>query len=142
MLPEPFRTLGSAAVWLPPPDGFLNSPPSLGQIRTINLRLISDSLKAFLFHRLPKILALPRDNVKWHFNPLCRTCPFEPECRTRAIREQTLGSMPNISLDQAHVLDSLLVISRDHQTEPRPKPITDIEDLHILFADRPKLSAL
>lgn len=111
-------------------------------MKTVDLHLLSDSLKTFLYHRLPKILSLPRDEVKWHFNPLCRTCPFEPECRARAIREQTLGSMPNISLHQATVLESLLAISRDHEIEPRPKPITDIEDLHVLFADRPKLSAL
>jgi hypothetical protein len=48
--------------------------------------------------------------------------------------------MPNISLDQAGVLESLLVISRGDKTAPNK--ITDIEDLHTLFADKPKLRAL
>jgi len=142
MLSEPFRSSGEAAVWLPPPGGFLLFLPSLEQMRTVDLHLISDSLKAFLFHRLPKILALPRSEVSWHFNPLCRTCPFQPECRTRTIREETLGSMPNVSLDQAHLLDSLLVISRGKEIDSMPKKLTDIEDLHRLFADKTKLNAL
>jgi hypothetical protein len=142
MLHDPFHSLGKAAVWLPPPRGFLSYPPSQEQLRTVDLHLISDSLNAFLFHRLPKILELARDDVRWHFNPLCRTCPFKPECRTRAIREKTLGSMPNITLDQAQVLDGLLVISRGKENESRPRRITDIEDLHRLFADNTKLNVL
>jgi hypothetical protein len=142
LLSEPFNNSGKAGVWLPPPGRFLSLPPSLDQMKTVDLNLLSDSLKAFLYHRLPKILSLPRNKVKWHFNPLCRTCPFEPECRARAIREKTLGSMPNISLDQANVLENLLNLSRGNEIESRTEKLTDIEDLHTLFADKPKLSAL
>jgi hypothetical protein len=50
--------------------------------------------------------------------------------------------MPNISLDQAGVLASLLVISRGDESESIPKKVTDIEDLHTLFEDKPKTRSL
>ena len=105
----------------------------------MDLHLLDDSLKEFLFRRLPAILALPREQVKWHFNPLCRTCSFEPECRSRSIREQTLGSLSNISLDDAAVLESLLVISRGRHGVRQKEVLPDIEELHTLFLDKPKI---
>lgn len=50
--------------------------------------------------------------------------------------------MPNISLDEANVLESLLVISRNHGGRSRSHDLADIEDLHTLFADKPKMIAL
>lgn len=99
---------------------------------------MGDTLKDFLFTKLPTILALPREQVSWHFNPLCRTCSFEPECRSRSTREQTIGSLSNISLDDAAVLESLLVISRGRQDGQHKELLPDIEELHMLFADKPK----
>lgn len=104
----------------------------------MNLHLLDDSLKKFLFKKVPTILALPYEQVKWHFNPLCRTCPFESVCRSRAIREQTLGSLSNISLDDAAVLKSLLIISRGRHGV-RQKELPDIEELHTLFSDKSKV---
>lgn len=138
LLPWPFRSLGKAGIWLPPPGDFLAVPPSLEMLKTIDLDLLSDSLRDFLFCRLPKILALPRERVKWHFNPLCRTCPFESDCRSRAIQEQTFGSMPNISLAEADTLSSLLAILHTSQAND----MTDIEELHTLFKDLPRMGHL
>lgn len=141
LLSQPFRPSGATAVWLPPPGDFLSSPPSLHQLKAINFSLLSDSLDKFLFTRLPYILTLPREQVKWHFNPLCQTCHYEPKCRSRAVRERTLGSMPNISLDEANVLESLLAISRRESKSSSGK-LTDIEDLHKLFEDKDKIDVL
>ena len=49
--------------------------------------------------------------------------------------------MPDISLEQAKVLDSLLMASRE-QGSVRVHGLRDIEDLHRLATDQPKLEAL
>lgn len=96
----------------------------------MNLRLLSESLDDFLFRQVPRIVALPREDVKWHFNPLCAVCPYKSSCRGRAVAEGRIGSIPNISLDDEHMLQGLLAIARGtgHKT-------TDIEDLHLLIED-------
>lgn len=51
--------------------------------------------------------------------------------------------MPNISLEQAKVLKSLLSISHDSNSQSLGAPsVTDIEDLHTLIEDRSKLDNL
>lgn len=142
LLPKDFTSSDKAAIWLPPSGGFASFDPSLEDLKNIDLNLLSDSLRNFFFHRLPRILAMSRDTVKWHLNPLCKTCPYQPECRARATRERTIGSMPNISLDDAHVLENLLDISRRYSEAPRLHDKTEIEDLHRLFADKSKQDAL
>lgn len=137
MLPPPFRPSGKGGIWLPPQDDSSNIRPSLAMIETVDFNLISDSMRGFLFSRLPKIIAQPQEKVRWHFNPLCRTCPFEPDCRERAAREQTLGSMPNISLADADTLSRLVSLSRASQSEG----ISDIEELHKLFANPSKMES-
>jgi hypothetical protein len=86
-------------------------------------------------------MGLPRQDVQWHYNPLCRNCPYDAECRSRAIREGKIGSMPNISLDQAAVIENLLRASR-RLDNPSSAPLSDIEDLHTLIADQTKFKAL
>jgi hypothetical protein len=108
------------------------------------MSLFSSSLNDFLFRQLPRMLPSPYETVEWHYNPLCRSCPYDSGCRFRALRDGELGSMPNISLDEARVLKRLLVISHGDQysmktTENR---ITDIEELHTLLADQSKLDNL
>ena len=51
---------------------------------------------------------------------------------TRTVAQGELGSMPNISLDEAQVLKTLLHASRS--LSKRSKQLTDIEDLHELIA--------
>ncbi|CAK5281681.1 unnamed protein product [Mycena citricolor] len=142
ILPEPFfKRDGSAAVWLPPADGFTPSTiPSLEDIRSIQIDLLAPSLDELLFRRLPKILGLPKASVRWHLNPLCRDCAFESECAGKATEGQEIGCVPNISLAEAEVIRSLLGISRAARASgPR---VSDIEDLHDLFQDEGKLRDL
>jgi hypothetical protein len=99
-------------------------------------------MTTFLFLRLPRVLGTPRNNVRWHYNPLCRSCPYTQECRTRSIREETFGSMPNISLEQAKALEHLRVISHEHDHSAKARGVTDIEDLHTLISDHRRLDVL
>lgn len=46
--------------------------------------------------------------------------------------------MPNISLEEANVLQNLLVVSRG-ESGSRSRETTDIEDLHRLFEDKDKM---
>jgi hypothetical protein len=128
----------TAAIWLPP-NGSDSAPPSLRDLKAIKLSLLSDSMNDFLFLRLPRILGTPRDDVSWHYNPLCRSCPYTHECRTRSKDEKTFGFMPNISVEQAKVLEHLLTIS---QGGAKTRGVTDIEDLHTLIEDHPRLAVL
>jgi hypothetical protein len=107
----------------------------MDDLKTINLSLVSDSMKQFLFRRLPHLLGLPRASVRWHYNPLCRDCPYDSDCRSNALRQSKIGSMPNISLDQAQVLQSLLVSYREREDRLYTNETSDIEDLHLLFAE-------
>ncbi|KAJ7772068.1 hypothetical protein DFH07DRAFT_214825 [Mycena maculata] len=136
LLPQPFfRPAGSAAIWLPPADGFgSESIPSLNDLKSINTSLLAPSLDEFLFRRLPKILSLPRESVDWHLNSLCRTCPFKSDCEQRAVEDGELGAIPNISLAQVRTIRTLLRISRGGSSTG-----TDIEDLHLLLSDAGKL---
>ncbi|KAF7362302.1 AAA-12 domain-containing protein [Mycena venus] len=142
LLPEPlFRPAGSAAIWLPPVDGFdSESLPSFDDLKSINTSLLKPSLDDFLFRRLPKILSLPRASIDWHLNPLCRGCPFESDCTQRTLEDGELGSMPNISLAEVKIIRTLLGISRGSSTADTA--VTDIEDLHLLLSDSGKLDKI
>lgn len=102
------------------------------------MSLLAPALDALLFRDLPKVIALPLDRVKWHYNPLCRGCRYEPECRTRARDHGELGSMPNISLDDAKVLKDLLRDARRASPPNKGERLTDMEDLHRLVANHTK----
>ncbi|KAJ7287131.1 P-loop containing nucleoside triphosphate hydrolase protein [Mycena rebaudengoi] len=146
LLPQPyFQPAGSAAIWLPPADGFdlESSLPSFDDLKSINISLLAPSLDDFLFRRLPKVLSLPRDSVDWHFNPLCRGCDFNASCKQRTIENGELGSMPNISLDEVRSIRTLLGISRGTAGRESAEPATtDIEDLHLLMANGDKLKEI
>jgi hypothetical protein len=117
-------TLG---IWLPP-----SSPErvaSLSDIQAVDMRFIAEALHPYIFEKLPRLLALPQDQVSWHFNPLCRGCPYETEDCDRAVREGKLGAIPNLQLADVHVLRQLLSAAYPTQRS------TDIEDLHSLFQD-------
>ncbi|KAF8070719.1 hypothetical protein FPV67DRAFT_1624405 [Lyophyllum atratum] len=144
ILPLPFfRPEGSAGVWLPPADGFGKSPPSLDGLKSVNSSLLSTSLDRFLFEKIPDILSLPAENVKWHYNPLCRGCPYEQDCKANAVHHGELGSIPNVSLDDVQTLRGLLRISSDSMhAHISAREETDIEDLHRLIVQPMKLDTL
>ncbi|RDB25120.1 hypothetical protein Hypma_007621 [Hypsizygus marmoreus] len=139
LLPRPFfQHEGTAAVWLPPPEGFKNCLPSFNDLKAIKTTLLSTSLDEFLFERLPNIISVPREEVKWHYNPLCHNCPYEYDCKVKALHQGELGAIPNISLDEARTLKGLLRIASSSLTDTDAK-LTDIEDLHDLIAHPVKL---
>jgi hypothetical protein len=86
----------------------------------------------YFFKQLPKIISLPRAHVRWHYNSLCRGCPFELEDNERAVAEKRLGAIPHISIQDAVAIEQLLNVSR---TQTASAPVTDIEDLHQLFGN-------
>jgi hypothetical protein len=142
LLPRPyFRPSPSAAVWLPPSNGVDSANPSTNELKSVNLSLLSDSLKKFIFRKLPQIIAERRENVKWHYNPLCRNCPYDRECRASTIRNGKLGAIPNISLEDATDLGSLLVGSRGAGGQSLSHGLGDIEDLHNLIGDQDRFNA-
>jgi hypothetical protein len=126
---------------LPPSGGFDSVNPSFAGLRSINLSLLFTSLKPFIFGRLPQIIAERRENVKWHYNPLCRNCHYDRVCRSNAVREGNLGSMPNVSFAEAEVLRELLVNSRQPGGPTSSHGLTDIEDLHMLVSDQGRFDA-
>ena len=114
-------------MWLPPDEGFNVTPPSLDDIRCVQVSLLAPSIDRFLFERLPKLLALQRESVDWHFNPLCQGCKFSSGCREASIEEGRLGSMPNISITDARALQELL--NSAASTLDQSFVSSDIEDL-------------
>lgn len=141
LLPAPyFSSAGTAAIWLPPSTGHEPTSSSFDDLKTIDVSLFSEPLRNFLFRQLPQILELSRKEVHWHYNPLCRNCPYDYECRSKAL-EGELGSMPNISLDEAKILKRMLAVSRDHENQSHIE-VPDIEELHTLIGNQNKFNAL
>lgn len=131
-LPEPhFSPIGTAGVWISPPlvDGQYH--PSLDTMKTISISLLSEPLNRFIFNKLPAIISLPYENVRWHYNPLCRGCPYEGDCRQRAVKEKRLGFLPNISIQDSETLKKVLTAKR--RLIPGEAPLADIEDLDRTF---------
>jgi hypothetical protein len=126
-----FECAGSAGVWLPPVEGFDAASPSLADIKTIDINLLSASLDAFLFRHLPAILAQRRDQVQWHLNPACKSCKFASECEEQTVDTGQLGVIPNLAVEDARVLKDLLRIGRRY-LEPTVGTLTDIEELYKL----------
>ncbi|KAF9446524.1 hypothetical protein P691DRAFT_673387 [Macrolepiota fuliginosa MF-IS2] len=126
-----FECANSAGIWLPPPEGFDFASPDLADIKNIDLNLLSGSLDAFLFRRLPLILQQQRDQVQWHLNPLCKTCKFAFDCEIKTIETGQLGQIPNLSVEDARVLKDLLQLGKS-RLQQVPEPLTDIEELHTL----------
>ncbi|EJD07958.1 uncharacterized protein FOMMEDRAFT_73019 [Fomitiporia mediterranea MF3/22] len=125
-----YKSMGTAAVWIPPSIYGRTSIPSFEDLKSIATPLLSLPLDDFLFNKLPQVLALQRNEVKWHLNPLCRGCTYENECTERAVRGGEFGSMANITIQDADVLNTFLAISH------RQNHISDIEDLYATI--RPK----
>ncbi|KAF7428775.1 hypothetical protein PC9H_008007 [Pleurotus ostreatus] len=130
ILPQPrFRPSGSTAVWLPPSESS-HSQPSFTDLKSINLSLLAPSLHTFLFGRLPRILEQPNGEPNWHYNPLCRNCPYEDACRSRTLVQGAVGSIPNLSHADANSVQNLLnVVQPD-------SGLSDIEQLHVVFQNQ------
>lgn len=137
-----YQAVDSAGIWLPPTNGFHTSTPSLEDIKSISISLLAPAFDTFLFEELPRILSQRYEQVKWHYNPLCHGCKYEPECRPRVQKEGGLGSMPNISIDDARVLKDLLRLSHVSAPFDSDEKLTDIEQLHDLFAKPRKLDII
>lgn len=134
LLGHPFyHTADSAGIWLPPKEGFHTSTPSFEDIKTISVSLLAPTFDNFLFEKLPRILHQPYEQAKWHYNPSCHGCKYEPECRTRVQKEGGLGSMPNISIEDARALKDLLRLPPVSGPVNLDEKLTDIEQLHDLF---------
>ncbi|KAG6902770.1 hypothetical protein C0995_011918 [Termitomyces sp. Mi166 len=140
---DSFYPEGSAAIWLPPSEGFDKSPPSLDDLKSIENTLLASSLEQFFFEKLPDIIAAPIKDIEWHYNPQCRGCPYEQECKMNVLVKGELGSMPNISLEDARLLKGLLRVSSNGvERDVSARPLTDIEDLHKLIAEPTRLEEL
>ncbi|EIN06560.1 hypothetical protein PUNSTDRAFT_24760, partial [Punctularia strigosozonata HHB-11173 SS5] len=133
ILPGSYVPATTAGVWLP------SSPPSASSLVSTPIALLASSLRPFLFSRLPRLLALPAADVSWHLNPLCRTCPYEPAHRTRALTEGAIGAIPNVSVADKGALERLLGAARARDAK---LGIGDIEDLHLLFSNPNAVDAL
>lgn len=128
-LPNPrFVSMGTVSIWLPSLSDAGTLKPALdaAHIKTYPTSLLIPILDSFLFRQLPMILAQNRYDVKWHFNPLCRGCPFEQSCRFGSTKDHKLGAMPNVSIDDADTLRGILELGRPAKLSDR---LTDIEDL-------------
>ena len=134
-----YQSTDTAGVWLPQGEDFDTVPPSADDIKTISISLLAPALDALLFIQLPRVIGLQYQDVKWHYNALCHGCRYEPECRTRALDNGEIGSMPNISIDDARVLKDLLRISRVSSLPKLERRLPDLEELHLLFENRSKV---
>ncbi|KAJ3499450.1 hypothetical protein NLJ89_g10100 [Agrocybe chaxingu] len=106
------------------------------------MSLLAPALDTLLFRDLPKVIILSREEVKWHFNPLCNGCRYEQDCKSRAVEDGELGSMPNISIDDARVVKDLLRLGRVAAPTRLDGRLTDIEELHTLVATPHKLELI
>ncbi|TDL18051.1 P-loop containing nucleoside triphosphate hydrolase protein [Rickenella mellea] len=136
LLPLPrYTPAETASVWLTPSPG---DSPSLDGLKPIAISLLSLPLDDFMFRKLPAMLALSPESVKWHFNPLCNGCPYEKICSTDAVRHGKLGAMANINIQDAQLLQNVLGLTRTTSSDH----LTDIEDLDQLLNSSKRLDKL
>lgn len=114
----------------------------MDDIKTISVSLLSPTLDALLFRDLAKIVSMPIERVKWHYNPLCRGCRYESDCRPRAQTQGELGIMPNISIDDAKILKDLLRVYRVSSFPKSDVRLPDIEELHELVGNTARLDSI
>lgn len=126
-----FECDNGVGIWLPPSEGFEVVNPSLADIKTIDTALLSPSLDTFLFQHLPVLLAQRRDQVRWHLNPLCKTCRYVVDCEARTVTTGQIGNIPNLSVEDAHVLRNLLRLGKG-RIQQTSGALTDIEELDVL----------
>ena len=131
--------MGTVSVWLLKPSETGTFEPSFEDIRSYPTSLLIPILDKFVFRQLPLILAQDRRDVKWHYNPLCRGCPFESSCRIRATEDHELGAMANISIQDADVLRTILELERPTNLSDR---LSDIEDLDLIVRSKRTVTKL
>ncbi|KLO13677.1 hypothetical protein SCHPADRAFT_873805 [Schizopora paradoxa] len=137
--------MGQVSIWIAPQTtlgGEASYKPSFDGLKSSAIELLSLTLDNFFFTKLPTVVQSSRDKVAWHYNPLCKGCPFEAECSERTVLERGLGLIPNLSIPDFEVLKSVLNLTRSrHPTAPQ---LSDIEDLAALVrpkGDLPNLQA-
>ncbi|THV06207.1 hypothetical protein K435DRAFT_645616 [Dendrothele bispora CBS 962.96] len=134
LLPQPlFQPANTASIWLPPAHGFDLYSPSFDDLKTIDTSLFHFPVDDFLFRHLPKTLSQPRNAISWHFNPMCKGCPFTSDCKEQSTKQGRLGSMSNISFGEARVLKNLIESWHECSSSDLKHPLTDIEDLATIF---------
>lgn len=128
---------GSAAIWLPPSD---DRAISLANLKAIDTSLLAPSMDYFLFTKLPGIVYSRREKMDWHYNPLCRPCPYNESCREVAVKEGKIGNIPNVSLEDAQALKTLLNITTPLRASRANIP--DIEELYQLVSTPPGIKSI
>ncbi|PPQ63036.1 hypothetical protein CVT24_005982 [Panaeolus cyanescens] len=136
-----YQCAGTAGVWLPPKDNAPPLLPNMNDIKPISISLLAPALDVLLFRQLPKLLAYTEDRAAWLYNPTCQGCQFQKGCKSRAEEEETLGMIPNLSVEQAQVLKDCLRITQMSSSSSSVQ-ITDIEDLHLLMNTSNRLKIL
>jgi hypothetical protein len=131
MLQDPiFFPSETASIWLPPHGPGFKENPSFETMEPVAVSLLGPPLEEFFFGTLPRIVHQIHVNVPWHFNSLCRGCPFEYDCRDRAVTEQALGRMSEISLSDAPTITQFMQHARKLTTAGEEEPfLSDLEEL-------------
>ena len=130
--------MGTSAIWIPPSNR-RTSDPSFDGLKTISVSLLSLPLDNFFFNKLPEIVSKQRANVAWHFNPLCRGCPFEDDCSSKSVEQGRIGAIADISLRDEAILRSILTLVR---SKSHPPQLHDIEELDETIRSRPVMQEL
>lgn len=143
LLPVPyFQSTGTAAIWLPPAMDSGSTSPSEDGLKHVNISLLVPSLDKFMFTQLPAIVSRPIQSVDWHYNPLCRSCPYDEECRRTTSTQGELGNIANVSTDDVWALKALLRLAHEAAPPSKQGKLTDIEDLHLLLEDNLSLESI
>jgi hypothetical protein len=133
ILPPSFIPALTTAVWLPSgvPSSIDSSMtfPSLETLHPTPVAPLVPPLTELIFIRLPAILSAAYSEIPWHFNPLCRTCPFSSTCRERVEKEEGLGKAGEVSLSDADELRGFMKLARGVPSTIDRHRDVEIEDL-------------
>lgn len=133
MLPRSFVPAVTVAIWLPSDVlSSVDSPvpfPSLETLHPTPIASLVAPLTDLIFIRLPAILSTAHSKVSWHFNPLCKSCPFSSTCRGRVEKEYGLGKAGEVTLSEANEIRGFMKLGSEVRTLLHLRQGAEIEDL-------------
>ncbi|KXS14168.1 hypothetical protein M427DRAFT_136023 [Gonapodya prolifera JEL478] len=77
-------------------------------LKAFPLPLVEPMITQLLFDRIPEVVLGWEESIKWQLKPSCGSCPYLDICELNTIGDQTLSSIPDLSLNDVTIFNRIL----------------------------------